>query len=444
MKTDVLIIGGGPAGRIVVHTLHASGRNLSVTLIKDEAVNVNRCAIPYGIDTGKPIKKFQIPNTLVTDFGAELIVDRVVSVDTEHSVVRTADEKEFSYRDLVWATGARPLVPPIPGIHADNVVPVRSLQDLDRLREQVEKSRRAVVVGGGYIGVEVAVALQRSGLDVSLVEMLPQILMMTSEPEFIEPIEKALADEGIHVLPNSKVTAFQQESGRVKAVTLDQDRQIETDLVVLAVGVVPNTELAVESGLEVSRYGIKTDASLRAGHEHIFVAGDCAEKKSFITGQPTRGEFGTNATFMAKVAAQNILGAEVTFPGVINTNASTAYDWSTGSAGLTEAMAADAGLDVVVGLSEIPDRYPMMDGVSTIHTKLVFERQNHKLIGGSILRHGSCAAANVDFVSLAIQMGATIDDLVRYQYATHPELAAKPSHNTFVFACRDAMKKMKV
>jgi len=442
MKTDVLVIGGGPAGRIIVHTLHASGQNLSVTLIKDEAVNVNRCAIPYGVSDKLPLQKFQIPNTLVTDFGAELIVDRVLSVDTERSIVRTANEKEFLYRDLVWATGARPLVPPIPGIDAPNVIPVRSLDDLDRLRTAVKKSRRAVVVGGGYIGVEVAVALQRAGLDVSLLEMLPQILMMTSEPEFIEPIEKALAHKGIHVLTNSKVVAFQQEAGHVNAVTLDQDRQIETDLVVLAMGVVPNTELAAESGLEISRYGIKTDASLRAGHDHIFVAGDCAEKKSFITGQPTRGEFGTNATFMARVAAQNILGEKITFPGVINTNASTAYDWSTGSAGLTEATARDAGLDVVTGLSEIPDRYPMMNGVSTIHTKLVFERKNRKLIGGSVIRHGSCVAANVDFISLAIQMGITVDELVRYQYATHPELAAKPSHNIFVFACMDAMKKL--
>ncbi|NCC52470.1 MAG: NADH oxidase [Spartobacteria bacterium] len=442
MKRDVVIIGGGPAGRIVVHALHASEKSLSVTLIKDEEVNVNRCAIPYGIGDDNPLRAFQIPNTLVTDFGAELVVDQVVSVDAEDSSLQTASGKRYEYHHLVWATGARPLVPPIPGVDATGIVPVRSLRDLEQLRQRAEQGGRAVVVGGGYIGVEVAIALHHAGMDVTLVEMLPHILMMTSEPEFIAPIETTLTEKGMRLLTGSKVMAFEQNNGKVCAARLDADRRVEADLVVLAVGVVPNTELAKDSGLATSPYGIVTDSAMRIpGHPNMYAAGDCAAKLSYINGQPTRGEFGTNATFMARVAAQNILGNDVTFPGVINTNASTAFEWSTGSAGMTEAMARDAGMDVVCGCSKVHDRYPMMDGLSEIHTKLVFDRANRNLIGGSILRKGLCAAAHVDFISLAIQMGATVDDLVNYQYATHPELAAKPSDNTVVFACRDAMKQ---
>lgn len=130
-----------------------------------------------------------------------------------------------------------------------------------------------------------------------------------------------------------------------------------------------------------------------------------------------------------------------TFAGVINANATSVYDWSLGSAGLMEKMAVNAGLRVVSGYSEVLDKYPMMDGATPIRTKLVFERESRRLIGGSVMRKGTGAAQNVDFMSLAIQMGATPDDLLSYQYATHPELAAKPSDNTYAFAARDAIAK---
>jgi NADH dehydrogenase len=147
---------------------------------------------------------------------------------------------------------------------------------------------------------------------------------------------------------------------------------------------------------------------------------------------------------MAKVVAQNILGRNESFTGVINANATSVYDWSLGSAGLTEKMAMDAGFNVVSGYSEVLDKYPMMDGVAPIRTKLVFERESRRLIGGSVMRKGSGAAQNVDFMSLAIQMGATREDLLSYQYATHPKLAAKPSDNTYAFAARDAKENARV
>ncbi len=123
----------------------------------------------------------------------------------------------------------------------------------------------------------------------------------------------------------------------------------------------------------------------------------------------------------------------------INANATTVFDWSLGSAGLTEKMAWDAGIDPLTGYSEVLDKYPMMDGVTPIRTKLIFDCSTLKLIGGSVLRKGHGAAQNVDFISFAIQMGATMEDLLIYQYATHPELAAKPSDNTYVLSAKDAM-----
>lgn len=443
-KRDVVIIGGGPAGRTIVHMLHHSGQDMSVTLIKDEKINVNRCAVPYGIPDQKPLEKFQISNTLVTDFGAELLIDRVTEIDTHNKRVVTANGSAYEYTHLVLSTGSRPLVPPIPGVESETITPVRSVDDLSLLRRVAATGKRAVVVGGGYIGIEVAVVLRQMGLDVTVVEMLPSILMATTEPEFIQLVNDELEAKGIRLLTAEKVVAFGHSTEGQVFVKLGSGTALPADFVVLSVGVVPNTELAADAGIQTSRLGIGVDEYLRTDARDVYACGDCAQKRSFVTGRPTRGEFGTNAVFMARTVARNILGQQKTDPGVLNANVTAVYDYSLGSAGMTEQMAKDAGMDILTGYSEVLSKYPMMPQVDTIRTKLVFNRENRKLVGGSVLRKGNCSAHNVDFISFAIQMGATLDDLLNYQYATHPELAAKPSDNMYVFAAKDAIKKLQI
>jgi len=440
-KRDVVIIGGGPAGRVIVHSLHAQKAGKSVALIKNEEINVNRCAIPYGIPDEKPIEKFVVSNKLVTDFGADLIVDEVVKIDSSRREVYTQRGETYVYNDLVLATGSRPLVPPIPGVESSLIIPVRTLDNLSLLRECAATNKKVVIVGAGYIGIELAVVLKQMGLDVTIVEMMPKVLMATTEPEFIEVVEKTLLENGLELLTNRKVLEFSARDGGGLDIILDGGDSIPADFAVLSVGVIPNIELATQAGLKTSRLGIQTDQYMRTSEEHIYAAGDCVEKKCYITGNPTRGEFGTNAVFMAKVVAQNILGKKKIFPGVINASATSVYDWSLGAAGLTEKMAQESGINTVTGYSEVLDKYPMMKGVTPIRTKLVFDRNTGRLVGGSVLQKGDGAAQNADFISFAIQMKATLEDLLTCQYATHPELAAKPSDNTYMFAAKDAMAK---
>jgi NADH oxidase (H2O2-forming) len=440
-KRDVVIIGGGPAGRVIVHSLHAQKAGRSVALIKNEEINVNRCAIPYGIPESEPIEKFVVSNKLVTDFGADLIVDEVVEIDPSKREVYTQAGEIYVYNDLILATGSRPLIPPIPGVESGPITPVRTLGNLSRLREYAAKNRKAVIIGGGYIGIELAVVLREMGLEVSIVEMLPKVLLATTEPEFIGQVEKTLTENGLELLTNRKVVEFATRNGGGVDVLLDGGDSISADFAVLSVGVVPNIELATQAGLKTSRLGIQTDQYMRTSEDHIYAAGDCVEKISFITGEPTRGEFGTNAVFMANVVAQNILGKKKIFPGVINASATSVYDWSLGAAGLTEKMAQESGINTVTGYSEVLDKYPMMKGVTPIRTKLVFDRNTGRLVGGSVLQKGDGAAQNADFISFAIQMKATLEDLLTCQYATHPELAAKPSDNTYMFAAKDALAR---
>jgi NADH oxidase (H2O2-forming) len=135
------------------------------------------------------------------------------------------------------------------------------------------------------------------------------------------------------------------------------------------------------------------------------------------------------------------LGHQKTFPGVINTNTMTAFNLSCGSAGLTERVARDE-LDIVTGCSEVLSKYPMMDGAERVRTKLIFERHTRKIIGGSVLRYGYSTASDVDFIAFAIQMGATVEDILLHQYTTHPELTPKSSDNMYVLAAQDALKKL--
>ena len=441
-KRDVVIIGGGPAGRVIVHALHAAGADMSITLIKDEAVNVNRCAVPYGIPEGKPLEKYDIPNKLVTNFGAELIIDTVDKLDPERNLIQTREGREFEYSNLVLATGSRALIPPIPGIEGNRITGVRSRDDLALLRQWAKTSKKALIVGGGYIGIEVAVVLRRMGLEVTVVEMLPHILSATTEPEFIKVAENDLREHGLNLVTGSAVEEFLlNNDGVFTGVRLQNGEIIDADFAAVAIGVIPNSELAAQAGLATNRMGIVVDDFLRTAYPNIYASGDCAVKKSFITGEPTRGEFGTNAVFMSKVVAANILGEEKKFPGVINANCSTSFTCAFGSAGLTEKQAQEQGMDVISGTSEVLSAYPVMDEAKPVLTKLVFERQSGRLVGGSVLRRDHATAMCVDFISFAIQMGAGIEDIMTYQYATHPELAAKPSDDIYLFAARDALKK---
>ena len=438
----VVIIGGGPAGRLVVHALHKSNQEFDVTLIKDEEINANRCAVPYGISDKKPVEKFCISNTLVTDFGAKLVLDTVESIDKDEQSVTTITGQTFAYDHLVIATGSQPFIPPIPNIDLNNIVNVRSKNDMEKMRGFAKQYKKCVVVGGGYIGIEVAVVMKELGIEVTVVEMQPHVLLMTMDDDFAETIETHIIEKGIKVINKTQVTAFEGENGNVSGVVLDNGEVLPADFVIVSVGVKPNISLAEKTGIATSRFGIVTNDHMETSVKNIYTAGDCAEKKSFVTGNPSMGEFGTNAVFMSKVIAANILGKKTTFPGIINANASSAFEYTFGSAGLIAKAAEREGLDFVVGESEVMDMYPMMDGMSMIKTKLVFDKSSRKLIGGSVLRKGHCSAGNVDFISFAIQMGATIDDILIYQYATHPELAAKPSDNTYMFAAQDALTKL--
>lgn len=440
----IVIIGGGPAGRVIVHKLHQSPQadQFDITMVKDENINVNRCAIPYGINGKKEINKYQIPNTLVTNFGAKLVIDTVESIDPEKKIVHTT-QGDLSYDKLIFATGASPFVPPLPGANSKRVHSMRTIDDLDWIREHAATAKSIAIVGAGFIGVEFAVELKKMGIkDVHLIELQNHILGGQYSESFTDQLEQELIKNGINLKLSHQVSQF-QDTDQGLQITLNDVEKLNVDYAVMSIGVKPNTQLAADAGLEVSRLGIVVNKNLQTSNDNIYATGDCAQAYSYLSKKPIAGEFGTNAVFMSKVVADNLLGKNTQFPGVLNAAVSAVYDYSFGSTGLSASMAKQHGIEVVTGYSEVMDRYPMIDGVSKIKTELVFNKSTQQLIGGTVLRQGFCVASNIDMLSLAIQKKTTLQELMQLQYATHPELAAKPSDNTVVFAAQDVLKKVR-
>jgi NADH oxidase (H2O2-forming) len=451
-QVDVLVIGGGPAGRTVARTIRKKRSDMTVTVIKEDEVNPNRCVIPYIYDDTVPVPKGMIPNTLVTEVGASLRVGRVESIDSEGKRVTLQGGDVIEYGHLVLAMGSTPIIPEIAGVELEGVLVVRTTSDVEALMKAREGAKRAVVIGMGLIGAEVAASLRRAGLEVTGIDMLTHCLGAALDDDFAERADAALRGKdqsGVKLELGRQVEAILgDEQGRVRAVKTD-GCEFSADMVVLAVGVRPAQKLAEQAGAEVGR-GIVTDAQQRTTLADVYAVGDCVQSRCMLSGRPRPSQLGTTAVIQAKVAARTILGKPAAFKGTLASWACQLEQLALGGIGLRPEEAKQAGFEIIVGESKTLSQYPQMPHVQTVHTRLVFEdprgtsdeaKAPMRLLGGQI--SGTFAVAGyLDLLSLAISKRLTAGDLAALQYATHPELAPKPSDNLIVMAAMDALTKL--
>ncbi|MGH8982849.1 MAG: FAD-dependent oxidoreductase [Acidimicrobiia bacterium] len=341
----------------------------------------------------------------------------VVEVDLDRRVVRVRDldgggEQDHGFDQLVLATGATPRRPPIDGIDAAGIFGVQTLADGIAVRRAVDDERpeRAVVVGCGYIGLELAEALVMRGTDVSLVERLPQP-MATLDPDVGELVGDALRAAGVHLYTDEAVTGFEVAGGRVRGVATDV-RNLPCDLVVLGLGVRPNSTLAAAAGIAVGETGgVTTDARMETTRAGVWAAGDCVETWHRVSQRPVAIALGTHANKQGRVTGVNVTGGEATFPGVIGTAVSKICAYEVARTGLTEAEAAAAGFDAVATTIEATTRAGYYPGAETITVKLVVERSSGRVLGGQIVgREG--AAKRIDIVAAAVWHEMTAEELV--------------------------------
>jgi NADPH-dependent 2,4-dienoyl-CoA reductase/sulfur reductase-like enzyme len=442
---DILVIGGGPAGIVAALTARRYYPDKSVLLAKSVANGVVPCGIPYMAASLKSPEENALTSAPLVKNGVEVFCGEAVSIDRGLKLVRFADGSARGYKKLVLAAGSTPFMPKISGSGLGGIF--RIYKDLDLLKKMfadLAAAENVAVLGGGFIGVELADELAKTGRKVTLLEMQDSLLSNSFDPEFGGMMRAKLEAQGVKVMTGTKVVAFEGE-GRVERVLLGGGVSLPCSAAVLAIGAVPNAGLAADSGLEVSKAGaIWVDEYMRTSDPDIFAVGDCAEKKDFFTRKPVSVMLASTATAEARVAGSNLFGLKV-----VRENKGTIAAYSTcvdglvlASAGLTEAAARKEGFEIVTGLCEGFDKHPAsMPGTSAVKLKLVFSRHSGLLMGGQVSGGISCGEL-INIVGVAVQTGMSVSELETLQVATHPWLTAAPTAYPVVAAALDASVKL--
>lgn len=445
-KTDVLIIGGSAAGLVAASTAKSNYPDKDVTLIRKEEIVMIPCGIPYIYGTTGTTEKNILPDAGLLKLGVNIVVDEVLSIDKQDKTCNTKNGEFFTYDKLIIATGSMPTVPKwLKGADLDNVFTIpKNKIFLDELQSRLEECKKIVTIGAGFIGVELSDELKKIGKEVVLVEKLPHILGLAFDEELAVEAEELLESRGIKLLTGIGVKEILGDK-RVSGVLLENGERIEADAVILSMGYRPNIKLAEEAGLEINDMGfIKTDQYRRTGQDDIFAAGDCAEKRDFITGKLNGIMLASTACAEARVAGMNLYKLSVvkTFPGTIGIYSTAIGETGFGAAGLTEALAKQEGLDVVTGSFTGIDRHPgHIEDTHKQMVKLIVSKDSGIILGGEVIG-GKSAGELVNVIGFIIQNRMTLADLLTSQIGTQPLLTASPAGYPLIKAAEVVAKKL--
>jgi NADPH-dependent 2,4-dienoyl-CoA reductase/sulfur reductase-like enzyme len=453
MAERMVVVGGDATGMSAAsQALRLKREGLEVLAFeRGRHVSYSACGIPYWVAgdvdddeqlvarTADEHRKAGIDLRMRTEVeGIDVGAGRVTARDLDSGEVVTE-----GYDHLVIATGAVPIRPPLPGVDAPGVFGVQTLDDGAALIDDLRGTgpRRAVVVGGGYIGVEMAEALVRHGLEVTVVDQAAHP-MSTLDPDMGAKVHEAMEGLGIDVRTDTPVEGFETgPDGRVRAV-VTPSQVFETDLVVLGIGVAPNTRLAREAGLPVGDSGgIRTDVQQRvAGHERVWAGGDCVEVRNLVSGRHMHVPLGTHANKHGRVIGHNVAGAYATFPGVVGTAVSKVCDLEIARTGLLEKEARAAGFAFVTVTVDATTKAGYFPGTSDLTVKLIAERRTGRLLGAQIVgREGS--AKRIDVAAVALWNRMTVTDMTSLDLGYAPPFS--PVWDPILVASRKALAEVR-
>jgi len=429
MVDRLVVIGGDAAGMTAASTARRGRDDLEiVALERGTRTSYAACGIPYLV-AGLIDEVDDLVARTPQEFRDRQRIDvrtrhEVIGIDTAEGKVEVRDlarARDFSlgYDELVIATGARPIRPDLPGIDLPFVHGVQTLDDAEHLLAIAEEidAEKVVVVGGGYIGLEMAEAFVRWGADVTIVDAGSQV-MRTLDPDMADLVEQALDRFEVEVRTGVDVHGF--EPGFV----LTSDGPLPAELVILGIGVTPNAELAAEAGIALGPRGaIAVDRRQRASAAHVWAAGDCATTFHLVRQEPVHIALGTVANKTGRVAGTNVAGGYATFPGVVGTAITRICTTEVARTGVSEAEADAAGLAYVVGRIETTTTAGYFPGAQPMVVKLLAEVGTGRLLGGQIVG-GSGSAKRIDIVATAITAGMTIAEVIDLDLAYAPPFSS--------------------
>ena len=448
-RKKIVVIGGSAAGPKAAARARRLDEHAEITIIqKAPDLSMASCGYPYYVGGTFNDRNMLIctPTGVIRDpnyyLNAKGIVARTeteaVKIDRNSKTVtirdlKTGKEEEIKYDKLIIATGGVPRKVPVPGAELQGITTLQSMQDADFLRKirDEKKVKKAVIVGGGLIGIEAAEALQLAGIEITIVEMLPQILTFL-DWEIAKVVENHIRSKGANIILGNGVSEFLGENGKLTGVKLQNGTELPCELAVVAVGVNPNVALAKEAGIALGETGaILVDKYMQTSDPDIYAIGDCVESLNLITGKKVHAPYGDLANLHGRVAGENIiLGNKAEFPGVIQTGICKVFDFAAGSTGLSEKAAIESGFkkeDIETVINASPDKPGFMNGKLLI-SKIVSRKSDGKILGVQCVGPGD-VSKQLAIWAMAIKGNLKIDDMVNADLPYAPPFSLAIDHS---------------
>ncbi|MGR9116482.1 MAG: FAD-dependent oxidoreductase [Gammaproteobacteria bacterium] len=435
-KKRILIVGGVAGGASCAARLRRLCERCEIVLIdKGEHVSFANCGLPYFVgDVIKEEKKLLVatPDLFQNRFNIQVLIQHdVTKIDRARKTVsvtdlQTGESREERYDALVLSTGSRAITPPLPGIELPGIHVLRTIPDSHKLKAAAKTARSAVIIGGGFIGLEMAENLAGLGLQVTLIEMAQQV-MPPLDPEMASYVRSCLEEHGIQLKLGCAVEAFKQTGNRLQVI--HAEGQIETDIVLLAIGVIPASELALQAGLEIGlRGGIRVSNTQQTSDPAIWAVGDVVEVQDFIFRQKTNLPLAGPANRQGRIAAASILetfdsnlNRRQRFRGVQGTAVCQVFGLTIAMTGNSEKALQRVGVEKYQAIYLHPGHHvSYYPGAKPIHMKLIYDCLTGKIFGVQAVGKAG-VTRRVDVIAMAIQMGATVFDLEESELCYAPQ-----------------------
>ena len=428
MSKKVLIVGGVAGGASAAARLRRLDENAEIVMFeRDEYISFANCGLPYYI--GETIKErskllVQTPQSMNARFNIDIRINsEVVAVDSENKKVtvrqKTGESYEESYDYLILSPGAKAIRPNIPGIDSKKILTLRNIPDTDAIKLLVDMktTKRAVVIGGGYVGVEMAENLRERGLDVKLVEAAPHILA-PFDSDMVTFAEKELEDNGIELFLGDGVKAFEEKSNGIE-VTLNSDTKLTTDIVILAIGVAPDTVFIKNSGIELGARGhILVNNHMQTNIKDIYAVGDAVEVVDFVNGKNTAIPLAGPANKQGRIAADNVAGLDSSYKGTQGTSVIKVFEITGAGTGNNERTLQRLEIPYKVIYVHPQSHASYYPGATPISLKLIFNMEG-KILGAQAFGYDG-VEKRIDDIATVIRLGGTVTDLTELELSYAP------------------------
>jgi NADPH-dependent 2,4-dienoyl-CoA reductase/sulfur reductase-like enzyme len=451
MGERLVVIGGVAAGMSAASRARRLNPKIEIMVFeKSGFVSYGSCGLPYFVSD-----VIKAPENLVVYDAKFFKEKRNIYVYLHHEVLKIfpakrsalvkdlEKDKEFEvgYDKLVIATGARAVKPNIKGIDLNGIFTIRFLEDGIAIKNFIRENspKKALIIGAGYIGMEMAESLVSLGIDVTIVEVMPNILG-SMDDEINEVVEAELQKNGVKLLKSTSVVEFVGD-GFVRKAILNNGSSLDVDLVIVGAGIKPNSEIARNAGIEIGRSGaIAVNQRMETNIPGVFATGDCAEAFHLVLGRPVYIPLGTTANKQGKVAGENAVGGNAIFKGIVGTAVFKVFELEVARTGISEKQAKAEGIDYVSTVIEHGSRAHYYPGGSKIRVKLIAERKTGRLLGAEMVGRDG-VAKRIDVFATALHARMSIGEIAGLDLSYAPPFA--PVWDPILIAANDIEKKLK-